>query len=125
MFVGVYAGARSIATVGYAISPARGSLVGFAMCSLLALIVAPLLAVGLTLFWLAPLIHSAEFFVTRPMSEPLFEVAPEVTDEVAHGAAGYRYPEKPAVCEEFSGMEGANAEPIRLNADEGERRGLL
>ncbi len=38
---------------------------------LLALIVAPVLAVGLTLFWLAPLIHSAEFFVTRPMSEPL------------------------------------------------------
>jgi len=38
---------------------------------LLALIVAPLLAVGLTFFWLAPLIHSAEFFVTRPTSEPL------------------------------------------------------
>ena len=38
---------------------------------LLALIVSPLLAVGLTLFWLAPLIHSAEFFVTRPVTEPL------------------------------------------------------
>jgi hypothetical protein len=38
---------------------------------LIALIVSPLLAVGLTLFWLAPLIHSAELFVTRPMSEPL------------------------------------------------------
>jgi len=38
---------------------------------LLALIVTPLLAVGLTLFWMAPLIRSAEFFVTRPMSEPL------------------------------------------------------
>jgi hypothetical protein len=38
---------------------------------LIALIVSPLLAVGLTLFWLVPLIQSAEFFVTRPMSEPL------------------------------------------------------
>jgi Family of unknown function (DUF6541) len=41
---------------------------------LLALIVAPLLAIGLTLFWLAPLIHSAEFFVTRPTSEPLSQL---------------------------------------------------
>lgn len=38
---------------------------------LFALIVSPVLAVGLTFFWLAPLIHSAEFFVPRPMSEPL------------------------------------------------------
>jgi O-antigen/teichoic acid export membrane protein len=43
-FVGVYAIARSIATVGYAVSPARGSLVGFAVCSLLALIVATVIS---------------------------------------------------------------------------------
>ena len=40
LFVGIYTAARIVATVTYAISPARGSVGGFALCSLIGVIVA-------------------------------------------------------------------------------------
>src|SRR5262249_27787297 len=43
-FVGIYAAARIVATVAYAISPARGSILGYALFTLMAVLVASIVS---------------------------------------------------------------------------------